>query len=183
MKGKLTNSLLNLHKLKYLNLAYNKLQGPLSDSSEWIFLKDLQFIEIQSNRISGTIPAFWRYLSKLEYVDVGYNNFTGQIPIFEAAQDLKGVDFSDNMFSGAYPREYFDKTRWKKLEFINANFNQEIIVPEFCIRYAFCFKSKFYRTHPSSYRNVKRGKIWQPLHFCGRSPQKDVDEHFNRLRP
>jgi len=147
MKGKLTNSLLNLHKLKYLNLAYNKLQGPLSDSSEWIFLKDLQFIEIQSNRISGTIPAFWRYLSKLEYVDVGYNNFTGQIPIFEAAQDLKGVDFSDNMFSGAYPMEYFDKTRWKKLEFINANFNQEIIVPEFCIRYAFCFKSKFYRTH------------------------------------
>jgi hypothetical protein len=46
MKGKLTNSLLNLHKLKYLNLAYNKLQGPLSDSSEWILLKDLQFIEI-----------------------------------------------------------------------------------------------------------------------------------------
>jgi len=39
--------------------------------------------------------------------------------------------------------EYFDKKRWKKLEFINANFNQEIIVPEFCIRYAFCFKSNY----------------------------------------
>jgi hypothetical protein len=46
MKGKLVNSLLPNHKLKYLNLAYNMLQGPLLDSTEWIFLKDLQFIEI-----------------------------------------------------------------------------------------------------------------------------------------
>jgi hypothetical protein len=107
MKGKLINSLLSNHKLKYLNLAYNKLQGPLLDSSEWIFLKDLQFIEIQSNRIAGMMPQFWQYLSKLEYVDVSYNNFTGPIPIFYAAQDLKGIDFSDNLFSGDYPMEYF----------------------------------------------------------------------------
>jgi hypothetical protein len=48
------------------------------------------------------------------------------------------------MFSGAYPIEYFAKDKFKKLEYINANFNEEVVVPEFCIRYAFCFKSKYY---------------------------------------
>lgn len=142
MRGKLTNSLVSLHKLKYLNLGYNLLQGPLTDSSEWVFLRDIEFIELQSNRISGPVPNYWKYLPKLEYVDVSYNNFTGRIPIFEAAQEIKGLEFSDNLFSGSYPIEYFAKDRFKKLEYINANFNAEVVVPEFCIRYAFCFKSK-----------------------------------------
>jgi hypothetical protein len=85
MRGKLTNSLVSLHKLKYLNLGYNLLQGPLTDSSEWVFLRDIEFIELQSNRISGPVPNYWKYLPKLEYVDVSFNNFTGRIPIFEAA--------------------------------------------------------------------------------------------------
>lgn len=45
MRGRLTNSLVSLHKLKYINLGYNLLQGPLSDSPEWVFLRDLEFVE------------------------------------------------------------------------------------------------------------------------------------------
>lgn len=103
MHGPLTGSLMNLHNLRYLNLGYNQLSGPLSDDPQWAMLQKLEFIELMSNTISGPLPTAWKLLSKLEYVDVGYNNFTGPMLIFEAAQDLKGVDYSDNDFEGDYP--------------------------------------------------------------------------------
>ena len=94
------------------------------------------------NRFTGPVPTFWGQLPKLDYVDVSYNLFTGTIPIFTAAQDLKGVEFSGNDFSGPYPSAYFDIDKFLQLEYVNANFNSQVHVPEFCVRYAFCFKSK-----------------------------------------
>jgi hypothetical protein len=142
MYGYLTGSLSNLSKLRYLNLGYNQLKGPLTDDPQWAYLQQLEFIELMSNTISGPLPTAWKMLKKLSYVDVSYNNFTGPMLIFEAAKDLRAVEFSANDFEGDYPMAYFEKDRFTKLEYVNANFNPGVVVPEFCIRYAFCFKSK-----------------------------------------
>lgn len=85
MKGYLTDSLYNLYKLKYLNIGYNMLEGPLKDDPGWAYFTEVRFIELMSNRINGPLPTYWKYLPKLEYLDVSYNNFTGPIIILEAS--------------------------------------------------------------------------------------------------
>jgi hypothetical protein len=85
MHGPLSDYLSNLHKLKYLNLGYNQLSGPISNVPAWVYLKDLRFIELMSNTIGGPLPTYWNRLPNLEYVDVSYNNFTGSMLILDAA--------------------------------------------------------------------------------------------------
>eukprot|EP00347_Sterkiella_histriomuscorum_P002582 403367589 len=144
MFGHIETSITNLIKLKYFNLAYNKMTLELPVTDGWLNMKNLEQIELESNQFSGGLPPQWAQLQSLIYVDVSRNKFTGDILILNAAENIQAIEFSDNLFSGPFPSEYFKEDKFFKLEYVNANFNPSIIVPEKCIRYAFCFKSKKY---------------------------------------
>ena len=85
MYGPLKDSFLNLVNLRYLNLGYNNLSGPITDSSAWGNLIYLKSIELMSNRIGGLMPTYWNSLPSLEYIDISYNNFTGPIVTLKAS--------------------------------------------------------------------------------------------------
>ena len=63
-----------------------------------------------NNTITGPIPLNWAFLRNLEYLDISYNKMTGPLLILSSAQEIHGVEFSGNLFSGDYPMEYFDMT-------------------------------------------------------------------------
>ena len=62
--------------------------------------------------------------------------------ILEAAQRLEALDFTGNSLS-RWPEEYFSSENFDRLEYINVNFNLDIIMPEVCVRTAFCFKKTY----------------------------------------
>ena len=81
-----------------------------------------------------------RYLTELTYVNLSYNSMTGTVLILEAAQKLEGLELSGNELT-TFPWEYFDVEKFQRLEFVNVNFqNSNIVIPEACIRFAYCFK-------------------------------------------
>ena len=65
------------------------------------------------------------------------------MPILKYSQRLIAVDFSSNNFSGPYPSQYFAKDEYLLLEFVSANFNKLTVVPDICIRQAYCYKTTF----------------------------------------
>mmetsp|Transcript_3372 Transcript_3372/g.3339 ORF Transcript_3372/g.3339 Transcript_3372/m.3339 type:complete len:165 (-) Transcript_3372:122-616(-) len=136
----LGSGIVNLNKLKYLSLQENLLEGEINASDDWADFEDLISIELQGNLLTGALPESWNDLPNLEYLDVSRNNLDGTIPILEGAQNLVGLDFSENLFSGDFPEGYFSNTTFYRLQFVNANFNENVEVPEKCIRYHFCLK-------------------------------------------
>ncbi|CDW71879.1 leucine-rich repeat-containing protein [Stylonychia lemnae] len=143
MFGYIDSSITNLVKLKYLNLANNNLSLSLPETDGWLNMKHLEQIELEGNQLAGNLPSQWAFLQTLIYVDVSRNKFTGSMMILKAAENLQAVEFSDNLFSGNFPYDYFVDDKFFRLEYVNANFNPDIKVPEKCIRYAFCFKKMF----------------------------------------
>lgn len=131
--------MLKLNKLRRLNLAENQITGGMPQGDGWLQWTQIEVIELQGNRITSSIPKQWSHLKTLRYVNLSRNIFTGPIPIFTEAQRLEGLEFSENNLS-VFPWAYFDPNSFPLLEYINVNFNPEIVVPEQCFRYAFCFK-------------------------------------------
>jgi hypothetical protein len=85
------------------------------------------------------MPEDWAFLTELKFVNLSRNLLAGYVLILDAAERLEGLELSDNNLS-RFPKEYFSEDRFHKLEFVNVNFNSEIVMPEECIRQAFCFK-------------------------------------------
>ena len=103
-------------------------------------MSELRLVQLGFNQFSGEIPSSMTHLQKLEVLELNSNKFTGSIPIL-GSQLLVGLDVSDNELSGDFPGAYFTSDSYIHLDYINVNFNN-LLVPQHCIRYSFCFKRK-----------------------------------------
>ncbi|XP_019157341.1 PREDICTED: probable LRR receptor-like serine/threonine-protein kinase At3g47570 [Ipomoea nil] len=93
-----------LHKLARLNLAENKLSGPLTGNL--CKVQNLGAIYLSENRISGPIPECLGNVTSLRYIDLGSNRMNGIIPSnLWNLKNLLTLNLSLNSFSGALPSE------------------------------------------------------------------------------
>ncbi|CAF1930374.1 hypothetical protein Bca4012_072931 [Brassica carinata] len=125
--GSFPQFLLQLPKLRYVNIENNSLFGPLP--SDISMLSQLEDLFLQGNKFTGPIPNSISNLSRLSGLFSGGNLLTGTIPlgvanlklmqnlklggnrlsgtipdIFESMTELKFLDLSGNGFSGKLPR-------------------------------------------------------------------------------
>ncbi|XP_038896173.1 receptor-like protein 13 [Benincasa hispida] len=122
--SKIPSFLLSQHKLKYLDLAHNRLlghfpfwllqnnyvlehldlsnnslSGPLQIST---WNHSLRFLEISSNHFSGQLPThLGLLLPQVENFNISRNNFEGNLPpSMKQMNMLSSLDVSNNKFSG-----------------------------------------------------------------------------------
>ncbi|KAK3146930.1 hypothetical protein QOZ80_3BG0275270 [Eleusine coracana subsp. coracana] len=86
----------NLTKLQSVNLAYNRLYGPIPSFLGPLALPGLNYLRLDGNRLTGTIPPT---LTVLDLSLVG-NLLVGPIPATFGAAQFNSMDLADNQLSG-----------------------------------------------------------------------------------
>ncbi|OEL21004.1 Somatic embryogenesis receptor kinase 2 [Dichanthelium oligosanthes] len=102
LSGPLPAELGKLKQLQYMQLNTNNLQGPIP--SEYGNLKNLVSMDLYSNDISGHLPRTLGNLKSLKFLRIDHNRLTGPIPRELAGlANLEDVDFSSNDLCGTIP--------------------------------------------------------------------------------
>jgi hypothetical protein len=89
----------NLTNLKLLDLHFNKFTGALPTLSA----KNISYISLANNFLTGTIPASYAKLSALTTLGLAYNKLTGTLTVVNSLQKLKVVYMRNNTFTGPLP--------------------------------------------------------------------------------
>ncbi|CAJ2656926.1 unnamed protein product [Trifolium pratense] len=118
--GELPKEICRLHRLKILDLTYNKFVGGIPAMLG--NLSQLQVLSIYSNNFSGLIPQSIGNLHRLKLLYLGNNALFG--PILQRISNLSSleeINLSQNYFSGPIPEEigYLNQ-----LEFLQWSFNR-----------------------------------------------------------
>ena len=103
LEGAIPSSLSNLVNLTDLMLGYNQLEGELS-----LFwgMKELQYLNLVVNKLSGEISTEVGTLTKLESINLAENNLTGSLPKeLVASPVLTYFDVEGNRLTGEIPSE------------------------------------------------------------------------------
>jgi len=93
--------------LEELNVAFNKLSGPLPE--EFSRLVNLRVLDVSRNSLIGYLPYWLRSLVSLTSFSVSHNKFSGPIYDFRSLSELVYVDLSHNQFSGPVPGTLFQQ--------------------------------------------------------------------------
>jgi Leucine-rich repeat (LRR) protein len=127
-----------LTALTSLTLFYNQLTGGLPDQDGDLPLSLVE-LDLDHNRLSGSIPESISTLVNLKSLDLSNNQFTGSIPpgIGELIQ-LTKLDLSNNQFSGEVPPSFSNLVNLKKLN-LDSNTDLDITLSdEVCDRTKQC---------------------------------------------
>ncbi|KAL1222194.1 putative LRR receptor-like serine/threonine-protein kinase IRK [Cardamine amara subsp. amara] len=125
--GPFPQFLLQIPKLRYVNIANNRLSGPLP-TNIGMLSQTLEDLDLEGNRFTGPIPNSISNLTRLSSLVFGGNLLTGTIPleianlkliwamklgnnrlsgtipdIFQSMTSLRFIDLSRNGFSGKLP--------------------------------------------------------------------------------
>ncbi|CAL9225218.1 unnamed protein product, partial [Arabidopsis halleri] len=95
-------------RLRSLDVGHNFFSGELPKSL--INCSQLEFLNVEDNRINGTFPFWLRLLANLEILVLRSNEFYGPISSPKDSisfRKLRIFDISDNRFTGVLPSEYF----------------------------------------------------------------------------
>ncbi|KAL1174985.1 hypothetical protein V6Z11_A04G055000 [Gossypium hirsutum] len=76
LNGRVLGRLFSLPSLQYLNLDFNKLNGPIDTIQE---ANLVQLVDLSKNEIQGTIPSSFFDLMNLTILDLSSNNLSGNI--------------------------------------------------------------------------------------------------------
>ncbi|MQL95275.1 hypothetical protein Taro_027941 [Colocasia esculenta] len=99
-------SLTNCSKLTALELYANRLRGVLPTSIANLS-RELDTLRLESNQISGSIPAEIDKLSNLTMLRLSTNLLTGTLPAsIGNLQNLRSLELGDNKFAGGIPSSF-----------------------------------------------------------------------------
>lgn len=103
--GVLAPSIWNLcDRLVSLRLRGNSLAGPLPEPAlPNSTCKNLQFLDLASNKFSGSFPEFVTRFESLKELDLSNNMFSGSIPESLTRLNLEKLNLSHNNFTGMLP--------------------------------------------------------------------------------
>ncbi|KAE8670183.1 Leucine-rich repeat receptor-like serine/threonine-protein kinase BAM1 [Hibiscus syriacus] len=102
MGGSVSPRISRLNKLTNLSLAGNNFTG----SIEMANLRDLLFLNISNNQLSGNLDCNYASIANLEVFDA-YNNFTALLPVgVVGLKKLRHLDLGGNYFYGEIPPSY-----------------------------------------------------------------------------
>lgn len=115
LEGVIPSSLGDLSKLRVLNLAFNKLTGPIPISL--VQLHYLEKLKLEMNSLSGVLPNSFKNAKSLKELSLFNNLLEGNIPegIGEASQ-LKVLNLSSNYFKGELPGSIASLSELESLE-------------------------------------------------------------------
>jgi Leucine rich repeat len=117
-----TLPLLNTHT-GLLSLYKNKLIGTIPSTLK---LRNLQYLDLSYNLMSGTIPSDWvTDMARLRVLYLDHNMFTGSLPIdFPKVGNkrLEIMHLNDNQFSGYVPGDYEVVTFLESVQLQNNQF-------------------------------------------------------------
>ncbi|WJZ81636.1 hypothetical protein VitviT2T_001469 [Vitis vinifera] len=104
--GQISDSLLDLKYLNYLDLSKNELSGLIPDSIG--NLDNLRYLDLSDNSISGSIPASIGRLLLLEELDLSHNGMNGTIPeSIGQLKELLTLTFDWNPWKGRVSEIHF----------------------------------------------------------------------------
>lgn len=105
LSGVLAPSIWNLcDKLVSLRIHGNLLSGSLPEPAlPNSTCKNLQFLDLGNNKLSGEFPEFVARLQAIKVLDLSGNMFSGTIPEGLTRLNLEKLNLSHNNFSGALP--------------------------------------------------------------------------------
>ncbi|KAL2456739.1 disease resistance family protein/LRR family protein [Abeliophyllum distichum] len=112
--------------LSYINLDFNKLQGPIPDDIG--NLLSLSHLSLIDNQLEGEIPISLGNLSSLSYLDLSFNQLIGIVPHLALSSSLRHLSLYRNMFNGIVTQSIGSLS---KLEYLNLGSNHfEDIITE-----------------------------------------------------
>ncbi|KEH16826.1 LRR receptor-like kinase [Medicago truncatula] len=96
--------------LTYLNVSYNKLNGPLPMSFPrgklsdcWRKFEHLVVLDFGKNNLSGKVPNSFGALREIKSLYLNNNNFSGELPSLNLCHNLELFDVADNNLQGTLP--------------------------------------------------------------------------------
>jgi len=127
-RNALTGSVPNLSKLSGLDTLIfrkNSLSGLLPTTLSKLPLRILNFSE---NKFSGTIPSEWADLSSLQYLIVDTNELTGSLPDFLGTSypNLDRLNFDNNQLTGSIPDSFANLSNLSRLRLYNNQLTGQI---------------------------------------------------------
>jgi hypothetical protein len=114
--GRIPASLANLTSLSILDLAFNLLEGTISNSIG--VLKDLWYLDLGFNSLSGMPPMSLYNLSSLEMLQIQSNMLSGSIPSYIGSRfpSMHILDYMKNQFTGPIPASLSNLTLLQQLQ-------------------------------------------------------------------
>ena len=70
-----------LKNLRYLNLAFNRMEGEIPDVDGWMQWDHLEILELNNNNFSGILPTKWDHLYNLQFINVANNSLGDAKPM------------------------------------------------------------------------------------------------------
>lgn len=89
-------------------------------------LSALQILSLRSNLISGQFPSDFSNLKNLSFLYLQFNNLSGSLPDFSIWKNLTIVNLSDNRFNGSIPMSFSNLTQLTGLNLANNSLSGEI---------------------------------------------------------
>ncbi|KAL5207127.1 hypothetical protein ABZP36_031562 [Zizania latifolia] len=129
LSGSLPDDLFNASSLEHLSFPNNDLQGVI-DGIHIVNLRNLATLDLEGNRINGTIPDSIGQLNTLQDLRLGNNNMSGELPsALSNCTHLITINLKRNNFSGQLSRVNFSNlSHLKTLDLLYNRF--EGTIPE-----------------------------------------------------
>ncbi|KAJ0599228.1 putative protein kinase RLK-Pelle-LRR-XII-1 family [Helianthus annuus] len=124
LRGRIPYELGFLRGLQYLDMGSNKLEGDIPLGLFCNGSSSLDYVDISNNSISGNIPLNEECdVKELRFLLLWSNKLTGRVPRALAnSTKLKWLDFESNFFEGELPFEIVKNL--SKLQFVYLSYNR-----------------------------------------------------------
>ncbi|PQM38777.1 LRR receptor-like serine/threonine-protein kinase GSO2 [Prunus yedoensis var. nudiflora] len=117
--------------LSYLDLSSNHVSGELPDC--WIYLKQLEFLDLSNNSLSGKIPTTMGYLFSIKTLKLNNNRFVRELPSqLKNCEELTLVDVGENKLSGLIPEWLGENLLNLAIIILRSNQFYRSIPPQLC---------------------------------------------------
>ncbi|KAI4356075.1 hypothetical protein L6164_000125 [Bauhinia variegata] len=125
LTGKIPPSLVNSTRIFRLNLSFNSLSGSIPSS--FTLSQSLTILDLQQNNLSGSIPDSWGGMNNnfhLQFLILDHNAISGTIPVsLSKLGFLQQISLSHNQILGPIPSELGSLSRLQVFDLSSNNIN------------------------------------------------------------